>query len=53
VFSFLNLCDILEFDAEYLRRGLHALKERAAGSQRTLESVAVDEEPELRRASGG
>src|SRR6185369_11550151 len=50
VFSFLNLCDVLELDPEYLRRGLHALKARAAGAQRTVESVAVDDEPELRRA---
>ena len=50
VFSFLNLCDVLELDAEYLRRGLHALKARAAGALSRPEPLAEDEEPELRRA---
>ena len=52
MFSFRNLCDVLELDADYLRRGLHALKAHAAGTPRPLESVAVHAEPELRRASG-
>jgi len=52
MFSFLNLCDVLDLDGEYLRRGLHALKARAAGTVGCLESFAIDEElPELRRAS--
>ena len=53
MFSFLNLCDVLELDPEYLRRGLHALKARAVGVPPRDEAVAEDEEPELRRASGG
>ena len=53
VFSFLNLCDILELDGEYLRRGLRALKARAVGTPPRLEPLTLDEEPELRRASGG
>ena len=53
VFSFLNLCDVLDLDGDYLRRGLHALKARAAGAPRRLPMLTVDEEPELRRASGG
>jgi hypothetical protein len=53
VFSFLNLCDILDLDGEYLRRGLRALKARAAGMPPRLETLTVDDEPELRRASGG
>ena len=53
VFSFLNLCDVLELDAEYLRRGLRALKARAAGGPTRIQTVVEDEEPELRRASGG
>jgi hypothetical protein len=53
VFSFLNLCDVLELDAGYLRRGLHALKAHAAGVPPRPEAVAEVEEPELRRASGG
>ena len=53
VFSFLNLCDVLDLNGEYLRRGLHALKARAGGTPPRLETPTVDEEPELRRASGG
>jgi hypothetical protein len=53
VFSFLNLCDVLDLDGDYLRRGLHALKARAAGAPRYLETSTVDEEPEFRRASSG
>jgi hypothetical protein len=52
VFSFLNLCDVLDLDGEYLRRGLHALKARAAHAPRRVE-LPLDEEPEYRRASGG
>jgi len=29
IFSFLNICDVLAIEAEYLRRGLHALKKQA------------------------
>ena len=53
VFSFLNLCDVLDLDGDYLRRGLHALKAQAAEAPRRLPMLTVDEEPELRRASGG
>ena len=53
VFSFLNLCDVLDLDGEYLRRGLHALKARAAEAPRRLETLRVDEaEPPLRCANG-
>ena len=51
MFSFLNLCDVLDLDGEYLRRGLHALKARAAGTGRSLETFVDEELPELRRAS--
>lgn len=53
VFSFLNLCDVLDLDGEYLRRGLRALKERARAAARATVTL-TDEEllPELRRASG-
>ena len=53
IFSFLNLCDVLDLDGEYLRRGLHALKARAAESPRPLVTLAAEEQPTLRRASGG
>jgi hypothetical protein len=52
VFSFLNLCDVLDLDGEYLRRGLHALKAKGRAGGTAVE-LPVDEEPELRRASGG
>jgi len=51
MFSFLNLCDVLDLDGEYLRRGLHALKARAAETGRSLETFVDEELPELRRAS--
>ncbi len=51
MFSFLNLCDVLDLDGEYLRRGLHTLKARAAGTARPEETIAVEELLELRRAS--
>ena len=55
VFSFLNLCDVLDLDGEYIRRGLHALKAKArAGEQSAPQAYAEpdeDLEPELRRAS--
>jgi hypothetical protein len=51
VFAFLNLCDVLDLDGEYLRRGLHALKARAREPEREAVVGATDE-PELRRANG-
>jgi hypothetical protein len=51
VFSFCNLCDILDLDGEYLRRGLHVLKARAGATPARPEQPIVDELPELRRAS--
>ena len=29
IFSFQNICDVLGIEAEYLRRGLHAIKQQA------------------------
>jgi hypothetical protein len=53
LFSFQNICDVLDIDADYLRRGLHALKDRAVGGRRgqvvPLRATADDE---LRKASG-
>lgn len=55
LFSFQNICDVLDIDADYLRRGLHVWKQRATSSRPqpvvTLRTTA-DEEPELRKASG-
>lgn len=55
VFSFLNLCDVLDLDGEYIRRGLHALKAKARAAERSAPQAYAepgeDLEPELRRAS--
>jgi hypothetical protein len=32
IFSFLNICDVLAIEAEYLRRGLRAVKKQAQAS---------------------
>jgi hypothetical protein len=48
-YSFENVCAVLDLEAEYIRRGLRAWKERARrGEARVVDSVA---EP-LRRVSG-
>jgi hypothetical protein len=55
LFSFQNICDVLGIDADYLRRGLHALKERARTERRSrlVTLRAGDgERPVLRKASG-
>ena len=55
LFSFQNICDVLDLDAEYIRRGLRAMKARALAAPRlpmvTLQSDDSDESG-LRRASG-
>jgi hypothetical protein len=55
LFSFQNICDVLDLDAEYIRRGLRALKAQILAS-RHLPMVALQtndsEESGLRRASG-
>jgi len=55
LFSFQNICDVLDIDAEYLRRGLHAWKERARHGQTrivTLRAPTDDRDDDLRKASG-
>jgi hypothetical protein len=56
LFSFQNICDVLDLDAEYIRRGLRVWKARAlAGhlppSMVTLETDDRDDS-DLRQASG-
>src|SRR5437660_8082184 len=34
LFSFENICDVLDINAEYVRRGLHAMKQRGAPARR-------------------
>jgi hypothetical protein len=55
LFSFENICDVLDLDPEYLRGGLHARKQRASRTQpegkRPAPSTIHNEEEELWRAS--
>jgi hypothetical protein len=53
LFAFQNICDVLDIDADYLRRGLWAWKERAKGSRRReLVALRTDDEDDLLKASG-
>jgi hypothetical protein len=53
-FSFENICDVLGLDADYLRRGLRAWKERARGEGSTPRvALEAGERVPLRKASGG
>ena len=51
LFSFQNICDVLDIDADYLRRGLHAWKERMTRRGHVV-TLRTDESEELRKASG-
>ena len=51
LFSFQNICDVLDIDADYLRRGLHAWKERMTRRGQVV-TLRTDESEELRKASG-
>jgi hypothetical protein len=51
LFSFQNICDVLDIDANYLRRGLHAWKERTTRRGHVV-TLRTDEGEELRKASG-
>jgi hypothetical protein len=55
LFSFENICDVLDLEADYVRRGLHAWKTRAAQARRgELIRLRTDErDQDLREASGG
>jgi len=54
LFSFQNICDVLGIEAEYIRRGLHGLKERARKTRTSRQTItlAADEPAELCKASG-
>ena len=54
LFSFQNICDVLDIDADYLRRGLHAVKARAlgGGSRGQVLPLKGGDCDELRKASG-
>jgi hypothetical protein len=56
LYAFENICDVLGLDADHLRRGLHARKERAQGERQDAGTVIeLRTEPDvgsLRKASG-
>jgi len=53
LFSFQNICDVLDLDAEYLRRGLHLWKQRAHGTPRgQVVTLRAEDRDQLRKASG-
>ena len=55
IFSFQNICDVLSIEAEYLRRGLRAIKKQAE-AQGNVVVLRTDRdgepEAELQKASG-
>src|SRR5262245_35243121 len=53
LYSFENICDVLDLDADYIRRGLHAWKVSAkAGRLGQVVTLRSDEHEELKKASG-
>ena len=54
LFSFQNICDVLDIDGDYLRRGLHAWKDRVLGDRRGghVVTLRAADRDELRKASG-
>lgn len=53
LFSFENICDTLEINADYVRRGLREWTERRRPSRQTVQLQVVDAPaPELREAIG-
>jgi hypothetical protein len=53
LFSFQNICDVLDIDADYLRRGLRAWKMRAHDVRcGAVVTLRADAREELRKASG-
>src|ERR1041385_505855 len=53
LFSFQNICDVLDIDADYLRRGLHAWKQRVrSGHRGQVVSLRTGESEPIKKASG-
>jgi hypothetical protein len=56
IFSFENICAVLDLDPSYIRKGLHEWKRRAHGAAAAAEvdrlATVDDECPALKRASG-
>jgi hypothetical protein len=53
IFSFENICHVLAIEPEYLRRGLHACRERARGGREETVAAAPEGEQERARATSG
>ena len=53
LFSFENICDVLDLDADYLRRGLRSWKDRAHGPRRgAVVTLHPGSRDQMRKASG-
>ena len=53
LFSFENICDVLDLNAEYIRRGLKSLQARLLDKPRgQVVTLHPDQPEELRKASG-
>ena len=53
LFSFENICDVLDIDSTYVRRGLHAWKDRARRAEaKRVVAMRPDDDSDLRHASG-
>ena len=53
LFSFENICEVLDLNSEYIRRGLHALKARTLNRPRgEVVPLRAEAPEELRKASG-
>jgi hypothetical protein len=52
LFSFENICDTLEINADYVRRGLRLWKERGPQVRATVTVETTSDERELREAIG-
>jgi hypothetical protein len=54
LFSFENICDVLDIDGDYLRGGLHRWKDHARGRRANVVTLPTETETpeELRKASG-
>jgi len=55
LFSFENICDVLDIEVDYIRRGLHAWKDRVAKARRgeLIKLRTPERDDDLREASGG
>jgi hypothetical protein len=52
LFSFENICDTLEINADYVRRGLRLWKERGPQARAAVKVEAIREDPEQSFAIG-